>query len=518
MRACFRRASRLSGGPPAVTPLTTSLILRPDRCRFALGLTVSGSCRQIRATLVAARGHGLDMRLQIAAVAASDVPRRLSNCYRQLRRTKTRRPAWAAVLAAELAEFKSLLVDEVVSQVPQLAGRILAIGELEPGLWARPRSGLVGHLPLSDPALLADLTGLNVIDAFPTRDLAQGGRGGPLGPLPDWLLLHHASKTRVLIDLGPATRVTYLPASRDAGGAQRVVSWVAGPGMRLLDRFARQLTAGKQPAGKQRYDQGGHLAVQGRRIDPILEHWLASLPTCSAGGAFSSAGGAFNPSASRERPGEGLGNAEAIFRPRISSFPIAALVKTGVEKSIGNCSVRDLLCTSTYLIAEAVCRAIAGRLPAEPAIDEIIVTGGGQHHGLLMQELSERLAPLPVLREADLGLAEHARDGAIAATLALLHLDQTPACPTAITGADSARPGPPDPRLAAILATDVAIHCHPCAERGFAAQRDLKKGDAGQPEPPRRRDSERPAQPISRADFNCRRPNPGSTGYCHRMK
>jgi anhydro-N-acetylmuramic acid kinase len=264
----------------------------------------------------------------------------------------------------------------------------------------------LGYLPLSDPARLADLTGLNVIDAFPSRDLAQEGRGGPLNPLPDWLLLHHPSKTRVLVDLGPAVRVTYLPAARDASGAQRVTSFVAGPGMRLVDRFSRQLTAGKQP-----FDLGGHLAVQGQRIDELLDHWLAD-PELTGPDAFPR---------------------------RVSHFSIGRFVKSGLELSAASGSVRDLLCTSTYLVAETACRAIARRLPNEPAIDEVIVTGGGQHHGLLMKELADRLAPLPIWREADLGLSPHARDGAIAATLALLHLDQTPACPTAITGARTPR-------------------------------------------------------------------------------
>jgi anhydro-N-acetylmuramic acid kinase len=380
--------------------------MRPDRCRFALGIVTSTSGRQVRAALVAARGNGLELRLEVAAAAAREVPRRLVRSFRQLRQTKKRRPADAAVLAAELAEIKAVLVDDLFSVVPQFAGRALVIGELEPGLWARPRGGLVGYLPLSDPARLADLTGLNVIDAFPARDLAQEGRGGPLGALPDWLLLHHASKTRVLVDLGPSVRLTYLPASRDASGAQRITSFVAGPGMKLVDRFARQLTANEQP-----FDLGGHLAVQGQRIDELLAAWLADSELAGPIG----------------------------FPRRVSRFPIGRFVKSGLEQSVGSWSVRDLLCTSAYLVAEVVRRSIERRLPTEPAIDEIVVTGGGQHHGLLMKELAERMAPVPILRESDLGLPPHARDGAMAATLALLHLDETPACPTAITGAQTPR-------------------------------------------------------------------------------
>ena len=57
------------------------------------------------------------------------------------------------------------------------------------------------------------LTGLNVIDAFPARDLAQGGLGGPLIALPEWLLLRHRDRSRVLLDLGRTVRVD-LPAGR----------------------------------------------------------------------------------------------------------------------------------------------------------------------------------------------------------------------------------------------------------------------------------------------------------------
>ena len=199
--------------------LNPSLLQRPERCRFALGLSTSSSGRQIRASLVAARGQALDMRLEIAAHETLDVPRRLVRLFRELRSANKHKPAEAATLAAELAELKAVLLGDLAARAPQFASRADVVGEIEPGLWSRPRGGLLGYLPLSDPARLADLSGISVIDAFPARDLAQEGRGGPLSPLADWLLLHHTSKTRVLVDLGPAVRVTYLAASRDATGA-----------------------------------------------------------------------------------------------------------------------------------------------------------------------------------------------------------------------------------------------------------------------------------------------------------
>jgi anhydro-N-acetylmuramic acid kinase len=102
-------------------------------------------------------------------------------------------------------------------------------------------------------------------------------------------------------------------------------------------------------------------------------------------------------------------------------------------------SVQDLLCTATHWIAELAAQAIETRLPALPKVDEIVVTGGGQHNGLLMGELTQRIGSVPLVRETDLGMPESARDAAVAAVLALLHLDQIAACPTAITGARTPR-------------------------------------------------------------------------------
>ena len=57
------------------------------------------------------------------------------------------------------------------------------------------------------------LTGLNVLDAFPARDLAQGGLGGPLLALAEWLLLRPPDCNRVLLDLGRTAALRYLPAA-----------------------------------------------------------------------------------------------------------------------------------------------------------------------------------------------------------------------------------------------------------------------------------------------------------------
>ena len=45
-------------------------------------------------------------------------------------------------------------------------------------------------------------------------------------------------------------------------------------------------------------------------------------------------------------------------------------------------SVRDLLCTATHFLAQAIAQARARRLPEDAAVDEVVVTGGGQFNGM----------------------------------------------------------------------------------------------------------------------------------------
>ena len=101
-------------------------------------------------------------------------------------------------------------------------------------------------------------------------------------------------------------------------------------------------------------------------------------------------------------------------------------------------SVRDLLCTATHFLAEMIARTLRRRLPDGAGIDEIVVTGGGQHNGMLLHEIG-CLTELPLTRLGDLGLPEDSLDPAAAALLAMLNLDQVPANPTSVTKAATPR-------------------------------------------------------------------------------
>ena len=100
-------------------------------------------------------------------------------------------------------------------------------------------------------------------------------------------------------------------------------------------------------------------------------------------------------------------------------------------------SVRDLLCSATHLIAETAGRAVARRLPEATRPTEIVVSGGGQHNGLLLRETGARV-PHPVVCLSEM-LPPGALEPACAAVLAMCHLDQTPGNLPACTGSELPR-------------------------------------------------------------------------------
>ncbi len=246
---------------------------------------------------------------------------------------------------------------------------------------------------------------MNVLDAFPARDLAQGGLGGPLHALPQWLLLRRRDCSRVLLDLGRTTRLTYLPAETSDRAAAKIRSFEVGPGTALLDLLAHRLSGGQQP-----FDPGGCMAAQGRRLGPLIERWLSD--PC------------FHTPLPRWHP-------RGVRPERFLTEALQLAVASGW-------SVRDLLCTATHFIAETVALALRRTLPEDAAVDELIVTGGGQHNGMLLREIA-RATEIPLTQLDEATLTSQSLGPASVALLAMLYLDGIPANAAAITGTETPR-------------------------------------------------------------------------------
>jgi len=374
--------------------------------RLVVGVLVSSRCTQVAAALVAVRGCGLDAQVDCAGGLTAGVPKETTALFGRLTRDTLCPAASLALLRIQLAEIQASLVTDLLCCLGVAPSAVLAAGVHDPGLWTPDGSQPRGYLALCDAARLAESTGLSVIDAFPARDLAQGGLGGPITGLAEWVLLKHPERNRVLLDLGRTVRMTYLPATATDRAAWRILSFEVGPGTRLLDLLAERLTNRAQ-----QFDPGGRLAVQGRRIDELVNHWLA------------------DPYFDRPLP---RWHPHGVRPERFLTDSLQMAVQSGW-------SVQDLLCSATHLIAEAIKLSLCKRLPDDARIDEIALSGGGQQNGLLLREIA-RTTQLPLVRVSELDVPDDALGAAAIAVLALLYVDQVPANQTAVPETEEPRP------------------------------------------------------------------------------
>ncbi|MGH8831429.1 MAG: anhydro-N-acetylmuramic acid kinase, partial [Polaromonas sp.] len=122
----------------------------------------------------------------------------------------------------------------------------------------------VGYtLQLNNPALLAELTGIDVVADFRSRDVAAGGQGAPLVPAFHQGVFGRPDASVAVLNLGGIANLSVLPANRESP----VLGFDCGPGNALMDAWCRQHTG--QP-----FDAGGAWAASGKLVPALLASLL----------------------------------------------------------------------------------------------------------------------------------------------------------------------------------------------------------------------------------------------------
>ena len=124
---------------------------------------------------------------------------------------------WRAI-QEDVAFTIATVAESLKSQAGKYVDRLMVIATLDPGLHIQDTDGKTRHFPLCDPNLLAEMTGITIVDAFGIRDRAAHGTGQGLFSMPAWLLLADRAKpiancNRALIQIGTECRAYFLPAS-----------------------------------------------------------------------------------------------------------------------------------------------------------------------------------------------------------------------------------------------------------------------------------------------------------------
>jgi len=257
---------------------------------------------------------------------------------------------------------------------------------------------------IGEPALLAERLRIPVISDFRPADLAAGGQGAPLVSMLDFCLFRHATKSRVLLNLGGIANVTALPAACTAAD---VLAFDTGPASILIDLLMQQLY-------NRRFDKNGAIAASGNILKPVLDRLLAT-PYFSA---------PVPKSCGREE-----------FGPAFA-HKLLALCKQAPRQ--------DVIATATALTAATIldayrrfCWPHLGQHAPLARATELIAAGGGTKNLTLIRMLTEGFAQLgvKVSTTASAGLPVEAKEAAAFALMGWLTWHGLPGNIPSATGA-----------------------------------------------------------------------------------
>jgi anhydro-N-acetylmuramic acid kinase len=274
---------------------------------------------------------------------------------------------------------------------------VAAIGAHGQTVRHRPQAfdGTGYTLQLNNPALLAELTGIDVVADFRSRDVAAGGQGAPLVPVFHQSVFGRPGETVATLNIGGISNLTVLGPQL----ADDVLGFDCGPGNALMDAWCQQHMG-------QAFDADGAWAAAGQ----VQHNLLAAL---------------------LDEPYFGLPAPKSTGRDLFNSVwlarkldPFTAMAPVDVQATLTELTARTCAdCVNRYGFKSKY----------------LIVCGGGAFNGHLMRRLQAHLPALQVSSSQAHGLPPLQVEAAAFAWLARKTVLRETLSLEKITGAQGAR-------------------------------------------------------------------------------
>lgn len=246
-----------------------------------------------------------------------------------------------AIPVQELIETERHLAQISVEAVQQLLNRnqlsaqeVSAIGSHGHTLRHQPQPAGFSW-QINDPAWIAEHTQITCVADFRRRDIAAGGQGAPLVPA---FHAHCFPTDSLVLNIGGIANLSVLSAN-----SQTIKGFDTGPGNALIDEWCQRHFDCV-------FDKGGHLARQGKIVQPLLDHWLAN----------------------------------AYFQQTPPKSTGRELFQLHLMGDLSAYSPLDILSTLTELSARSISQATQRFAPEQT---QLYVCGGGVHNQYLLERL-----------------------------------------------------------------------------------------------------------------------------------
>jgi anhydro-N-acetylmuramic acid kinase len=300
----------------------------------------------------------------------------------------------AALATNALMRLYAGIVAQLLQDTGLDAREVRAVGAHGQTIRHRPAEfdGTGYTVQIVNGALLAELTGVDVVCDFRSRDVAAGGQGAPLVPAFHAACFSRPDQDVAVLNIGGIANLTLLPAQGTVRGFD------CGPGNVLMDLWCQRHRG-------QRFDADGAWAASGQLLPGLLALWLKEAyfgwpPPKSTG---------------RDR------FHGAWLDARLHAAPPA-----------------DVMATLAELTATAALQALRQHAPGT---QRLLVCGGGAYNRHLMDRLTLLGgSALQVQSTADAGIQPNQVEAMAFAWLAQRHVNHEPGNLPAVTGARGPRP------------------------------------------------------------------------------
>lgn len=303
----------------------------------------------------------------------------------------------AALAANALVRVYAHVVGMLLESAGIQSSEVKAIGAHGQTVRHQPQAfdGSGYTLQLNNPALLAELTGIDVVADFRSRDVAAGGQGAPLVPAFHQAVFGQRGETVATLNIGGISNLTVIgPQLTDD-----VLGFDCGPGNALMDAWCQQHLG-------QAFDTDGAWAAAGQ-VNTELLAALLDEP--------------YFAQPAPKSTGRDLFNAQWLSW-KLERFHAVTPV--------------DIQSTLTELTACA-CAASVKSYGFESK--HLVISGGGAFNAHLMRRLQMHLPTMQVTSSEKLGLAPLQVEATAFAWLARKTIyRETSSLPT-VTGAKGAR-------------------------------------------------------------------------------
>lgn len=252
-------------------------------------------------------------------------------------------------------------------------------------------------IQLCNPALLAELTSIDVVADFRSRDVAAGGQGAPLAPLFHRAWFAQDAATVGVLNIGGISNLTILQSD------EKTLGFDCGPGNALMDFWCEQHTG-------QAFDASGAWGASGQVIPALLVQMLAepyfALPPPKSTG-------------------------RDLFNPHWLAKHLLEFLDVDPQ---------DVQCTLLELTASACADCASSyQKKSHQKLNELIVCGGGAFNTALMQRLQAMLPDVKVISSAEHGLPPQDVEAVAFAWLARQCVARVALPLASVTGARGAR-------------------------------------------------------------------------------